>query len=83
MRSVCGAYPMVVRGRREILPHTLFPVFGGWACLRCRLPVALGRGSSDEVAQCLVPEVFGLDGLPCLSTRLELQRSRNRPNFCS
>ena len=73
MRSICGAHPMAVHARRENLPHSLFPVFGGWACLRCRLPVAPGRRAAAEVAQCPFPEVLGLDGLPCLSSRLQLQ----------
>ena len=73
MRSICGAHPMAVHARRENLPHALFPVFGGWACLRCRRPVAPVRRSAAEVAQCPLPELFGLDGLPCLSYRLQLQ----------
>jgi hypothetical protein len=73
MRSICTSHPMAVHARRENLPHALFPVHGGWACQRCRLPVAPGRRAAAEVAQCPFPEIIGLDGLPCLSSRLQLQ----------
>ena len=55
------------------MPHSLHPVFGGWACLRCRMSVVPGRRAAAEVAQCPFPEILGIDGLPCLSSRLQLQ----------
>jgi hypothetical protein len=73
MRSICTSHPLAVHARRENLHHALFPVHGGWVCQRCRLPVAPGRRAAAEVAQCPFPEVLGLDGLPCLASRLQLQ----------
>jgi hypothetical protein len=73
MRSICGAHPLAVHARRENLPHSLHPVTGGWACLRCRLAVAPARRAAAEAAQCPFPELLGLDGQPCLASRLQLQ----------
>jgi hypothetical protein len=72
-RSVCGSFSGVVHYARHAAQHDLCPGVQGWVCLRCRLPVVPGRGASDALALCPLPEVLRSYGQPCLQARLQLQ----------
>jgi hypothetical protein len=58
-KELCFSRPRAVDRRREPAVHDLQAVVGGWACVRCRLPVASRRRSSAATARCPIPLVIG------------------------